>query len=178
MSTVHNFHERLTYSQKPDDEAFWLEAYRAYFPDMVSHACIQQDCTAQRRGMDRLIVLGSGAVIAIDEKKRAKARGDILLEYLANDRTGAPGWIEKELQIDFIAYAFMETRRVYLLNWGLLRRAWRLHKEIWKRQYPPVAAKNSGYTTYSTPVPIGVLLAAVAQASVVTIEPSLDDIPF
>lgn len=31
---------------------------------------------------------------------------------------------------------------------------------------------------YSTPVPIGVLLAAVAQASVVTIEPSLDDIPF
>lgn len=170
---AHNFAERLAYSEHDDDESFWLDAYRQYFPDMVTQTPIRRDCLAQRLGMDRLIVLQSGATVAIDEKKRAENWKDVLLEYIANDRSGAPGWIEKDLQIDYIAYAFMPSHKVYLLNWLLLRRAWKLNKTLWLRQYKPVPAQNDGYVTWSLPVPLGTLFYALNQAVLVVVPPEV-----
>jgi hypothetical protein len=97
---IHDFKERLEFSESASGEPFWDAIYRKAFPGMVSHMPCPGDTQSQRLGIDRLILLSSGRVLAIDEKKREQDYNDILLEYLSNDSTGAPGWIEKELQID------------------------------------------------------------------------------
>ena len=80
------------------------------------------------------------------------------------DTTGAPGWIEKDLAIDYLAYAFMPSRTVYLFDWLMLRRAWGQFGDEWKRKYKIPPAQNNGYKTHSVAVPIKVLRNAVALA--------------
>jgi len=116
-------------------------------------------------GIDRLILLSSGQVLRIDEKKRATDYDDILLEYLSNDVTGAPGWIEKNLYIDYLAYAFSVKRICYLLPWLMLRKAWIENGEIWRQRYRPIIAHNETYSTHSIAVPINVLYRAVDRAT-------------
>jgi len=120
-------------------------------------------------GIDRIIMLANGQSISIDEKKRGKVYGDILLEYISVDTTGAPGWIEKDLVIDYLAYAFIPSKRCYLFPWLLLRRAWRQFGEGWKEKYCKIIAQNNGYQTISVAVPIEILQAAVASACVIDV---------
>jgi hypothetical protein len=134
---------------------------------MVSHMPCPGDTQSQRLGIDRLILLSSGRVLAIDEKKREQDYNDILLEYLSNDSTGAPGWIEKELQIDYLAYAFMPSKRVYLFPWDMLRRAWLHYKADWLKKYQIPPARNKGYCTHSVAVPIVELHSAVKTAMII-----------
>src|SRR5690606_25568590 len=104
-------------------------------------------------------------------KKRSQVYDDILLEYLSNDHTNAPGWIEKDLQIDYLAYAFMPIKKVYLYPWQQLRLAWKRNGAYWKRRYRNVQAQNYGYSTWSIAVPITVLNQAVSEALIVNLEP-------
>lgn len=110
----------------------------------------------QKFGIDRVIYLNSGKTVYVDEKKRRKCWGDILLEYKSNSNgTANNGWMNKELLIDFIAYAFMEDRKVYLLNWLFLRRAWLDNGIEWLRcakegigGFKHVVANNGSYKTF------------------------------
>jgi len=167
MQTPHNFKDQLAYSEKSSDEPFWMQVYRKAFPGMVNAMMCSGDHATQREGIDRLILLNSGRVLKIDEKKRKGFYTDIALEYLSNDQTKAPGWIEKNLTIDYLAYAFMPTQTVYLLDWLTLRRAWKANGEAWKQKHFIVKAKNAGYTTYSVAVPITTLLQSMNEALVV-----------
>jgi hypothetical protein len=174
---IHDFHERLRFSEACSDEPFWEAVYREAFPNLVSHMLCSGDTTSQRMGIDRLLMLGSGQELRIDEKKRGREYGDFLLEYLSNDHTGAPGWIEKDLFIDYLAYAFMPSQKVYLLPWQMLRRAWMIHGETWKQRgedqepgYRIVSASNPGYRTWSVAVPINVLYRSMNSASVIEVE--------
>lgn len=170
MQQPHNFIERLSFSERASDESFWLSVYRKAFPGMVNHMPCPGDNETQRAGIDRLILLNNGRVLRIDEKKREKVYPDILLEYISVDTTGAPGWIEKNLAIDYLAYAFMPTQRVYLLDWLTLRRAWVANRDNWKRTYRRISAQNIGYKTWSVAVPIVVLQQAMTIASVVQLD--------
>lgn len=167
MAKLHDFHERLCMSQTVSDEPFWTEIYRKAFVGYVGCLPVLEDSPAQRMGIDRFVILSSGQELRIDEKKREEVWPDILLEYLSNDQTNAPGWMEKELHIDYIAYAFMPAKRVHLYPWHLLRRAWEKHGSAWKQTYKKIPAKNAGYTTWSVAVPIAVLEQAVQEASVI-----------
>lgn len=174
---THGFVERRDYSYDPKDEPFWDAIYRKAFPGLMWHQPCPGDGAGQRLGIDRVIYFASGQMLRIDEKKRDGAYPDILLEYLSNDRTGASGWIEHELQIDYLAYAFMPTRQCYMLPWPLLRRAWLHFRAEWMRKaearscgFQIVSAQNSGYTTKSVAVPIDVLLKAISRASVIDLK--------
>jgi len=167
---THDFKERLNWSEEQSDEPFWEEVYKKAFPNMVSLAMCPGDTQSQRLGIDRVVVLSSGRVLKIDEKKRAKVYSDILLEYVSVDRTGALGWIEKDLQIDYLAYAFMPIKRVYLFDWCMLRRAWDHYKDKWMAEYQPKEAQNSTYKTISLPIPIKVLMDAVSTATIIQLE--------
>lgn len=171
---IHDFRERLAYSEVASDEPFWNAVYRKAFPSMVNLMLASGDTESQRMGIDRVIILSNGQVLKIDEKKRTEIFQDILLEYISVDKTGAPGWIEKDLAIDFLAYAFMPNKRVYLFPWLLLRRAWRHFKDKWIEMYPKITANNNGYKTISVAVPIEVLVKAVNAASVIQLE-SIND---
>lgn len=172
-SPVHDFRERLAWSEQASAEPFWNAVYRKAFPNLVNHMQASGDTVSQRLGIDRVIILANGKTLYIDEKKRSREYGDILLEYLSNDTTGAPGWIEKDLAIDYLAYAFMQSQRCYLFPWPMLRRAWFAYCKQWQEQYEPVIASNRGYRTWSIPVPIMVLRKAVALASVIDVSDQL-----
>jgi len=177
---IHDFHERLNYSLAGRDEIFWDQVYRKAFPNL-SHWELVDDPNQQKQGIDRRLFLttygGSFKTVLIDEKKRASVHNDILLEYASTMEYNTPGWIEKDLSIDFLAYAFMPISRVYLFSWPMLRRAWIKYGADWKKKYKSIEAKNAGYTTLCTPVPIKVLRRAVSTASIIDVSNEMRDIP-
>jgi len=181
---VHDFHEQKRFAESVRVEAFWIDIYRRAFPDMVSCHLNARDNGAQRAGVDRLILLRSTKMLHIDEKVRKVVRDDILLEYLSNDETQALGWIEKDLTIDYLAYAMLPALRCYLFPWQMLRRAWLAHRERWiaygrrrERGFScPPPARNKGYRTHSVCVPIKTLREVVSAAHVIQLDPG-DPLP-
>lgn len=167
---IHDFAERLAMSEAARIQPFWHAVYQKHFSNMVACVLLQGDTASQRQGKDRAIHLANGQVLHIDEKSRDRADDrDILLEYLSNDRTGAPGWMECDKSIDYMAYAFVPLRRVYIFPWPQLRRAWLHYKAEWQATYAPVVTPNRTYRTYSTPVPTKVLQRAVSTAAVIQV---------
>ena len=141
---------------------------------MIRAFLLEPDCQGQRLGIDRIVQLGSGRTLKIDEKKRERDYGDILLEFVSVDRTNAPGWMEKDLQIDYLAYAFLPSQRCYLLPWNMLRRVWANWGRMWISYgaknlggFDIVAAANRGYQTWSVAVPTKVLTTAIKNAMVI-----------
>lgn len=172
--TVHTFAESLSRSKEQEDAPWWEPVYRRAFPGFHSMMSVREDGWGQRAGIDRVIQLRSGKTLLVDEKVRAKSFGDILLERWSNAERRLPGWIQKDLACDFIAYAFVPDQRCYLLPFVQLRKAWIDNGREWLRLgeageggFRVVHAKNPNYTTESIAVPIPDLLSAVAQAQIV-----------
>ncbi len=163
---VSDFHTDYQFSVESSMMEFWDQAYKLAFPNYeYSEVC--SDTFWQLKGVDRVVYLSNGHSLHVDEKSRRKPYPDIALEYLSNDSTGSPGWIEKDLNIDYLAYAFVTIKVIYFFPWPFLRRAWIKHGEAWKDTYFNPKAPNPGYFTHSVAVPIDVLYEAVASASVV-----------
>jgi hypothetical protein len=165
--SMNEFYTDLAYSNLASEELFWEQVYRKFFSGFQKMQLTADDMKMQKVGIDRIVYLTSGQRVKIDEKKRRKAYNDFLLEYISVDTTNAPGWIEKELAIDFLAYAFMPTKTVYMLEWHSLRRAWKSNGRIWYDTYGSRCAENKNYNTYSVPVPIDVVLSAISNYSIV-----------
>lgn len=168
---MNRFRTDLAFSHSQSDQPWWGEVYRNAFPTMSTMADVRADGWAQRGGIDRQVILRDGTVIKVDEKVRRTSYDDILLERWADRDRKVPGWVQKPLTCDFIAYAFATTGVCYLLPFQLLRRAWRQHGPDWIASYPPVLAENPSYVTESVPVPTMVLLDAIAGAMVVYFQP-------
>lgn len=66
--------------------------------------------------------------------------------------------------IDFIAYAFIPTRRVYLLPWLALRKSWQENGKEWRERYGVIRAHNNTYDTLCVPVPINALVNSMNRA--------------
>lgn len=166
----HDFQTSLAYSKKFEDAPWWGDVYRRAFPSLASMVPVREDGWAQRAGIDRVITLKSGKVIKIDEKVRSKDYPDFLLERWSDERRQIPGWIQKPLDCDFIAYAFVQCGLCYLLPTLLLQQAWRGFGRKWVEEYPPIRAQNNGYITLSVAVPRGVVLDAIREVIVVPFE--------
>lgn len=164
MSRIHSFEERLAFSQSFENAGWWIEVYRAAFPDLLSAASVRNDGWAQRGGIDRVLTLSSGKTITVDEKVREKAWPDILLERWSDEERKIAGWIQKPLACDFIAYAFVPIATCYLLPTLTLQRAWRENGRDWIKRYPARRSLNPGWTTVSIAIPIDVLFAALTDA--------------
>ncbi len=171
---MNHFNADLQFGNQASHAAFWDEIYRKAFPDMVGSVVVNQDCPGQRIGIDRVIQLRSGKTLKVDEKKRRGTYSDILLEYMSNDTTRAPGWMAKEgLQIDYLAYAFMPKNTAYLFPWLTLRRVWLHDGARWIRWAKEgsrpdivqhVVAPNRTYQTLSVAVNTEYLLGRVTEA--------------
>lgn len=178
VATIHDFRERLAFSEAASSEPFWDAVYRKAFPNLVNHMQTLGPTASQRSGVDRVLHLANGRTLYIDEKKREKEYPDILLEYVSNDRSGAPGWIEKDLAIDYLAYAFMPSQRCYLYPWLLLRRAWLNYGKQWKADYRKVKAQNDTYATWSVAVPIPELRKAISQSMIIEVLVQAEDFTY
>lgn len=180
MTVTHDFHDQLAYSEQASCEPFWDAVYRKAFPNMINHMMCPGDTKSQRMGIDRVLFLANGMTIAIDEKKRKKDYGDIALEFISVDTKGSPGWMEKDLAIDYLAYAIMPTKHCYLFPWQTLRRVWAERGEKWKtwgmegkNGFSISKAPNRGYFTHSVCVPKASLFAAINHASLVDVSADL-----
>jgi hypothetical protein len=166
--TIHDFEESLKESRAQADGPWWETCYRAAFgASFGGMVNVRDNCAMQRAGVDRIITLTNGRVIKIDEKVRKKAWPDILLERWSDTELKKPGWIQKPLECEFIAYAFVSIQTCYLLPALTLQRAWRLHGREWIACYGAKLALNRGYATESVPVPTEVLLRALGDAMTV-----------
>ncbi len=161
----HNFDDSLAKSKAQADAPWWGAVYREAFPDMAAMVNVRDDGWAQRGGIDRVITLASARTLNIDEKVRDKDWGDILLEYWSDRDRRIKGWVAKSLACDFIAYAFVPSQTCYLLDFQLLRRAWRNNRLAWVHDFKKVEAANNGYTTVSVAVPTEILIAAIGDAT-------------
>ena len=172
--TVHAFDRSLALSHEQEAASWWEPVYRQAFPGFACMVSVREDGWAQRGGIDRVITLKSGRTVTVDEKVRAKSYGDILLERWSSRERKTPGWAQKDLACDHIAYAFVPDRRCYLLPALTLRAAWIRNGRDWisaaeteSDGFRTMLAKNEGYTTESVAVPIPALLSAMQDAQVV-----------
>lgn len=163
---VHDFRASLAIAEGFTDASWWTDLYRKAFPSMLSAVSVRNDGWAQRGGIDRVITLACGRVFTVDEKVRTNDWPDILLERWSDEERAKPGWIQKPLACDFIAYAFAPSRRCYLLPVAPLQRAWRLNGRHWIDRYGERHAFNPGYRSSNVPVPIKALMDAITAAMV------------
>ncbi len=165
---VHDFSKSLAKSHMQADSPWWMDVYRKAFPSLQAAVNVREDGWAQRGGIDRVITLASGRTITVDEKVREKDWPDVLLERWSDEARRVPGWVQKPLACEFIAYAYIPSRLCLLLPTLTLQRAWRLYGLEWSDSYGTVKARNKGYVTASIPVPRDVLMKSLADAMTVT----------
>ena len=172
--TVHDFHEKLAKSHEYENAPWWREVYAKAFPGFMAMVSVRKDGWAQRGGIDRIVTLTSGKTITIDEKVREKSYPDILLERWSDKHKKIPGWVQKDLACDFIAYAVAPTQTCWLLPFPTLRAVWIANGRNWIVQaesgadgFRIVDAQNKGYVTESVAVPVDILLGALTQGMTV-----------
>jgi hypothetical protein len=171
VTVVHDFAERLAFSQSASEEPAWVDFYRRLWPDFIAAVRIDKDCPQQRWGVDRAIFLASGRQVTVDEKVRHFRNGrpfdDFLIEVWSNAERRKVGWtLDPEKRCDFIAYAVPALGKCYLLPFELLRLTCAGNIEKWKRASRPpypICAHNKGWTTHNCSVPWPALFAAMRE---------------
>jgi len=157
MARVHSFGNDLEWALSPFYDAFCHEAYATMFPgQIVSWKPSPAGLAGQRLGIDRQLRFRDRRRVFVEEKVRkpdCKFTSDVLLEYLSNDVTGAPGWIERDLACDLFLYGWAYSGECILWEWPVLKNAWDTHCENWRLNYRPLEARNDGYSTWSIAVP-------------------------
>jgi hypothetical protein len=164
---THRFRDSLALSESYGD-GWWLPIYRRAFPSLMSAVAVRNDGWAQRGGIDRLLTLACGRTYTVDEKIRTEDWPDVLLERWSDEAARSPGWVQKPLAADFIAYAHAPAATCVLLPVPALQRAWRQHGRQWIGLYGQRRARNASYTSVSVPVPRGVLMQAIVEAMFVS----------
>ena len=172
MRLVHDFKDSLAASHHASDLPIWEEVYRkAFAPHFASMTDHRGNGFWQQAGIDRTVTLATTAVYRIDEKIRKEPWPDIALEFLSNDRTGAPGWVCKPLLADYVAYAVLPLGICYLLPVIQLQQAWLSNGEEWRGRFKICKAHNSSYSTHSVAVPVDVLFKAIGKALRISFTP-------
>jgi hypothetical protein len=164
---THDFRTSLALSDSYADASWWMDIYRKAFPTLVGAVSVRNDGWAQRGGIDRVLTLACGRTYTVDEKVRTNDWPDILLEQWSDEERRKPGWVQKPLACDFIAYAFAPSRRCYLMPVALLQRAWRINGRKWVASHGQRRARNPGYVSTNVPVPIPELERAITGAMLV-----------
>lgn len=177
LPVKHDFRESLSKSERDARDPLWGIVYAQYFVDFMSMEYVT-DKAQQRRGIDRIITLKNNVKVTVDKKLREPQYwGDVFVETVSVDTTGAPGWALKSLDCDYMAYAFRASKVCYIWPFHAVRRAWEANAERWTRQYPNKGAANVGYKTRGVIVPLGPWLQAIQNAEWVSWE-SNDQLPF
>ena len=115
----------------------------------------------QLKGVDKIIHFPDGGTVTVDEKKRRKDYGDILLELWKNKEQKKLGWLFYS-QCDYIVYAVLSARKIYLLPTLLLKMAWKHNSHKWQKKYRKKDANNLYYNTENIPIPTNILLSAIS----------------
>lgn len=146
-----DFYSDLKYSNDKTDNEIINDFYKNYFGRKrkpVKEIITVNDLKRQKQGIDKIIILENGKQITIDEKKRKKDYGDMLLEEWSNEGKKKIGWTgDPDKVTDYIAYIILPSHKIFMLPYELLQRAWVANWEDWKKRYKKPPAPNYGYFT-------------------------------
>lgn len=159
---VHDFQAKLAESNTLSDEDSWIGFYERVWPgQIVCSVRIDKDSVFQRWGVDREIKLVTGQQFTVDEKKRTKDYGDMLIEewsqfYGERDTRNKVGWTrDRAKRCDFVAWAVVPSGKCWLIPFDLLRRTTHAYLGDWKKaagtRYPSIS-QNRNYQTVNCPV--------------------------
>ena len=159
---LNDFKTDLEYSLESGEDILFDNFYRRIFGNSLVRIEKAEDLERQFQGIDKILHFDSGKKILVDEKKRRKDYGDILVEIYSNTEKKTPGWTFKPYT-DYFVYAIMPAGKIYLLP-ALLLKLW--VKENWshiQNYFQKIEAKNPGYITTSYAVPTDILLSGLKQ---------------
>ena len=117
---TNNFQTDLEYSLEANDDNYINSRYFVAFPHLIKVET-NNDLELQYKGIDKILHFSSGHTYYIDEKKRRKDYGDILLEEYSNYETKRIGWLAKNKYTDYISYIIYPAKKLYLLPFLLLQ---------------------------------------------------------
>ena len=158
---MNNFITDLEYSLEERENRLFDKFYYRAFKGLM-HIKLVSDLGQQREGIDKVLHFSNGKQLLIDEKKRRKDYGDILLEEWSIVEQKKKGWVgDSKKKTDYIVYAIMPSQKVYLFPYLLLQAAWRKHYLEWKKNYRTQIAKNIGYNTSFLCIPPPILISAI-----------------
>jgi len=166
--SVHDFNRQMEWSIESSSEKMFEDFYyKAFGSDLLEVEQVT-DITLQRKGIDKVLHLKNGDTVYVDEKKRRKDYGDILLEVWSVKEKSVKGWVWSETKVtDYIIYAFMNSKRVFMLPFQLLKMAFNRCKNQWLAKYsiPPAHTIRNGvkYTTENIAVPKEVLMSELKR---------------
>lgn len=155
-----DFQEDLKYSLNAEHDKLFNDLYSKKFPHL-ERIEIVNDIQKQKKGIDKILHLKCGKTIFIDEKKRRKDYGDILIEEYSDFENKKVGWIGGEKHTDYIVYLIVPSKVVYFLPFTILQLTWIDNWRSWLELYGRKFAKNKHYTTSSIPIPERVLFKAM-----------------
>ncbi|MDD5487101.1 MAG: hypothetical protein PHW65_06065 [Dehalococcoidales bacterium] len=155
-----DFNLDLEYSLEERENDLFDSFYSRVFPGLES-IHFADDMETQKKGIDKILYFKSGYFVTVDEKKRRKDYGDILLELWSVWEKRKRGWLYT-CKCDYIVYAVMPTKKVYLLPVLLLKKAWLKNRSAWVKEYEEIAAYNKGYVTKSIAIPTKILLEEIS----------------
>jgi hypothetical protein len=156
---VHDFHTDDKRAAASDVQKRWHEFYERFYPTATEIGRLNTDIGLQMAGIDRSIYKPDGN-ISIEEKLRWTSFTDVMLEYKSSVEYDTPGWVEKPLKCEIIAYAIQPLNLVYIIPFKSLQVAWFDNKDEWIGTHPKITGHNNGYTTVGCGVPICILSAA------------------
>lgn len=150
--------------------------------DMVKKILPVTDRQLQFEGVDKILILESGAIRRLEEKIRRKSYNDILIEIVADNRYASynsltnefksevfrgVGWGMKTYQTDFLLYYFEDTNSGYLFSWQKIRRLLNEYLQGWYQQaeknkngFGLKIAKNKEYSSINIAIPTHIFLNA------------------
>jgi len=155
-----DFNIDLEYSLEEQDNEIFDNFYHRVFPKLQNIVFVKSK-ELQLKGYDKILTFENGKEIFIDEKKRRNDWKDILLEIWSNYEAKKKGWFITS-EADYIVYAFMQSKKVYLLPL-LIMRVWA--KKHWNYfcMFSTISSKNKYYTTISKAIPTEILLEGIKQ---------------
>lgn len=163
---MNNFKEDLAYSLDSKENLLFNDFYFKTFPNL-KYVEFCEDMKRQKQGIDKVLHFKNGNSFTIDEKKRRGNYGDILLEIWSKDNKKR-GWLFTS-KCDYIVYAIMPIKKVYLLPTILLKRAWVTNSKKWLK-YKPIIAENDGYITESRAIKPKELFQAINNEMIYKLE--------
>lgn len=142
--TVHNFQESLRRGKA--DEALLDRYFRKWYTVETIPVSIEQRIHA-----DRLFIRPDGSQLTVEYKAdhRADETGFLFLETVANDVSGAPGWVYST-QADRIVWLLPESGLIMSLPAVRLREA----MPIFKWECREASSANPNYNSVGLIVPV------------------------
>jgi hypothetical protein len=164
--TTHSFRDDLDSAAAESRKSYWLDFYRQAFPDFYKIVDVAADGRAQRRGIDRCVLLRDGTQYRMQEKFRRNYYSSVLIEEWSDVERKTPGWSRAPADAyDFLAYVTPSERYGLLFPWPIFRQTLLQFGRDWSRiaEHKTISSEHNGrrWQTDCFPIDTRVLLKHV-----------------